>query len=134
MPKSVAEKLLISPGGEVLVDAAEAALLSLLDPLPERSVLVHGIDRSTSGVAVVFVDDRAALDAALARVLPHLASARASWVVYPKGNRADINRDSIWARLDELGWTAVANVAVSEIWSAVRIKPRSGPRHRPAVV
>ena len=53
----------------------------------------------------------------------HLRDARATWIAYPKGGRSDINRDSIWARTVELGWTANANVALDEVWSAVRIKP-----------
>lgn len=45
------------------------------------------------------------------------------WIAYPKGNRTDINRDSIWKRAEELGWTLNANISLGDTWSAVRIKP-----------
>lgn len=125
MAKTVAEKLQIKPGYEVLLADADEGQRALLDPLPENVTAVDGVERATNDVAVLFATDRAALDVRLASALPHLGSARATWVVYPKGNRADINRDSIWARAEELGWTATANVAVDDTWSAVRIKPRS---------
>lgn len=122
MAKTVAEKLQIKPGDEVLIHA-DAAQRALLEPFPEGTVVVEGIDRATTGVGVAFVADRADLDARLGAILPLLTGARASWVVYPKGNRADINRDSIWQRMDELGWALTANVSVDDTWSAVRMKP-----------
>lgn len=121
--KTVAEKLQIKADDELLVAGADATQRALLAPLPAGVRVVDGIPHATQGVAVIFAADRSALDAALADALPLLTEARASWIVYPKGNRADINRDSVWRRAEELGWTLTANVAVDDTWSAVRMKP-----------
>lgn len=123
MTKTVAEKLQIKPGNEVLIGGAVPKWRALIDPLPADVSVAEGVDRATGDVAVLFATDRASLDDRLTEAQPHLGRARAVWVVYPKGNRADINRDSIWRRAEELGWTATANIAVDETWSAVRIKP-----------
>jgi hypothetical protein len=45
------------------------------------------------------------------------------WVAYPKANRADINRDTLWPILGEYGMLPVAQVAVDEVWSALRFRP-----------
>lgn len=123
MAKTTAEKLRITPGTEVRVLASTSEQRSLLGSLPEETTLQEGITSALTGVAVLFAEDRAALDSLLDQSLPHLRDARATWIAYPKGGRSDINRDSIWARAAELGWTANANVALDEAWSAVRIKP-----------
>jgi len=126
MARTVAEKLQIKPGDDVRVDGADAGLRALLESLPEKAAMTDDVERPGADVVVAFTADRAALDALLARVLPHLIGVRASWIVYPKGNVADINRDSIWRRVEEVGWTLTANIAVDATWSAVRMKPQAG--------
>ncbi|MGO1770776.1 MAG: DUF3052 family protein [Microbacterium sp.] len=121
MPKTVAEKLQIRPDSELLL-AASPAQRALLDPLPDGVTVIDGIDRDTPGAAVAFAESRADLDTLLDGGLVHLHSFRAAWIAYRKGGRSDINRDSIWTRVQEVGWTLTANIAVSEEWSAVRIK------------
>ena len=47
------------------------------------------------------------------------------WVSYPKSTRKQaygINRDSLWHLVLPLGWHPVAQVSLSEEWSAVRLK------------
>ena len=94
----------------------------MLDPLPEGVTVVDGIERDTTDVAVMFASDRDELDALLIDVLPLLATPRAIWIGYPKGNKTDINRDSIWKRAEEFGWTLNGNISLSDTWSSVRLK------------
>ncbi|WP_062461903.1 hypothetical protein [Demequina soli] len=116
--KTVAEKLQIKPGDAVLVAGGTPERLALLDPLPAGAA----IGGDAPAVAILFAEDRAALESLLAEAAPHLAAARVRWIAYPKGNRADINRDTIWALVQEHGWTLNFNVAVSDVWSALRFK------------
>lgn len=48
------------------------------------------------------------------------------WVAYPKGSskryRSELNRDSGWKPLGELGYEPVRMVAIDEDWSAVRFR------------
>ena len=145
MSRTTAEKLQIRPGTELLFGPSSAEQRALLDPLPEGVTVVNGIDGDTTDVAVMFASDRDGLDALLSDVLPLLSSPLAVWIGYPKGNKSDINRDSIWQRVEEFGWTLNANISLSDVWSSVRLKrvawekgetlcaSRSGPplaRHR----
>lgn len=121
MSRTVAEKLQMKPGDAVFIVGADEAGRTALGALPDGA---HVVDATKdAAVAVLFADDRAGLEALLAVHLDALADARARWIVYPKGNRADINRDSIWRLVEEHGWSLVSNVAVDEVRSAVRMKP-----------
>ncbi|WP_338228301.1 hypothetical protein [Algoriphagus taiwanensis] len=50
----------------------------------------------------------------------------AIWVAYPKGTskkyKVKINRDSGWAKVGELDYEAVRQVAINEDWSALRFR------------
>lgn len=122
MARTIAEKLQIKPGTELLLGPSSPDQRGLLDPLPEDVTVVDGIDRDTDGVAVMFAHDRDELDALFDDVLPNLTAPRAVWISYPKGSKSDINRDSIWKRAEESGWTLNGNISLSDVWSAVRLK------------
>ncbi|MCK0112251.1 DUF3052 domain-containing protein [Ornithinimicrobium sp. F0845] len=124
MARPVAEKLQIKPGRELLV-VGTPDQHALLEPLPDGVRTMTDGAPPSGGVAVLFTADRVALDEHVETILPRLSGVRAVWVAYPKANRTDINRDSIWRRAEEIGWTATANVALDDGWSAVRIKPVS---------
>jgi hypothetical protein len=117
--KTVAEKLLVKPGATVW--ASDPARLALVDPLPEGVRESDG--PAGADVALLFADDAASLRAVLdAHDDAALQGAGAFWVVYPKGGRADINRDSLWPILSEHGMRPISQVAVDEQWSALRFR------------
>ena len=48
------------------------------------------------------------------------------WLAYPKGGSGvptDLNRDVLWATLDQTGWRPVRQIALDETWSAMRFRP-----------
>lgn len=123
MTKTTAEKLCIKPSSSLFPVGEDTGLWQLLDPFPAGSAVVESA--SMAEVAIHFVTSRADLDAKAETHLADLCGARATWLAYPKGGRADINRGSIWRRAEELGWTVNADISLSETWSDVRIKPQS---------
>ena len=44
------------------------------------------------------------------------------WVAYPKGNKSDINRDSLWPIVAEFGMRPNGQVAIDDHWSALRFR------------
>jgi hypothetical protein len=74
-------------------------------------------------VALVVADDAAATHEALAARAAELATAGAFWIAYPKANRADINRDSLWPILAGYGFRPISQVALDDTWSALRFRP-----------
>ncbi len=117
--KSVAEKLLLRPGGRAWV--SDDARAGLLGSLPEGATMVRS--PAEADVAIVVVDSASSVRSALDAHAADLGGPAAFWVAYPKGNRADINRDSLWPLLAEHGFRPVSQVALDETWSALRFRP-----------
>lgn len=118
-PKTVAQKLLVKPNTTVWV--SDRARAELLAPLPEGARLVSS--PATATTAVVFVEDQASLRTILAKRGGQLSAAEALWIAYPKGNRSDINRDTLWPIVAEHGMRPIGQVAVDDVWSALRFRP-----------
>ncbi len=117
--KSLAEKLLIKPNTTVW--SSHAANLNLIEPLPAGVCPVDGPEEAAT--ALVFADDASSLPEILTDHKDQLTRPNTFWVAYPKANRADINRDSLWPILGEYGMRPIGQVAVDEVWSAMRFRP-----------
>lgn len=110
----LAKKLQIKEGSGLWVWPADATV---------DTVEADRTERTDADVALVFTADKAAVDTVFAEHVEDLASLRAVWIVYAKGNKTDINRDSLWIRLAEYGWKAVSQVSYSDTLSALRVRP-----------
>ena len=117
--KSVADKLLIKPNTTVW--SSHPARLDLIGPLPQGVRPVDRLEHATT--ALVFADDAGSLRDLLDTHQDRLARPTTLWVAYPKENRVDINRDTLWPILVEYGMRPIAQVAVDEVWSALRFRP-----------
>jgi hypothetical protein len=117
--KSVAEKLLIKPNTTIWL--SHAAHLTRIEPLPAGARLVDAMEQAT--IALIFADAAASAREILTAHSDQLARPAIFWVAYPKANRTDINRDTLWPILAEYGMRPIAQVAVDEVWSALRFRP-----------
>jgi hypothetical protein len=74
---------------------------------------------------LVFVADRSTLEEQRAQIVTAAASDRLTWVSYPKSGQlgTDLNRDSLAALLRTSGIQPVRQVAIDEVWSALRFRP-----------
>lgn len=118
MAKTPAQKLFIRPKTKVCVDPPDMiATIGELGP---------GVEEARFGeadTAVLFVNDAASLSKALGAHADALAEPGMLWIAYPKGNRSDINRDSLWPHLAEYGMRPISQVSIDEKWSALRFRP-----------
>ena len=117
--KPIAAKLLIKPGARLWL--SDEALAGLIVPLPDDVALAD--DPAAATVALVMVGDAASTRAALEEHGEALKAPAVVWFVYPKGGRADINRDSLWPIVAEYGLRPITQVAVDDTWSALRFRP-----------
>jgi hypothetical protein len=116
--RSVAEKLLIKPNTTLW--SSHAPRLKLVEPLPTGVRRARAPEQART--ALIFADDAASLRDLLAGHQEQLARAEVLWVAYPKGNRTDINRDSLWPILGEHGMRPVTQVSIDQVWSALRFR------------
>jgi hypothetical protein len=118
MAETIAEKLMIKPNTTVWL--SHARHLPLLTPMPDG---VREVDTmATASTAVVFADDAASAREILTEHADELTLPKVVWVAYPKGSRADVNRDSLWPILAEFGMRPNGEVAVDNTWSAMRFR------------
>jgi hypothetical protein len=125
-PRSVAEKLSIKPNTTLW--SSHEARLHLIGPLPSGVRRVSAPEQAAT--AILFADDAASVRRILAAQGDRLAKPSAVWVAYPKANRTDINRDSLWPILAEHGMRPISQVALDDVWSALRfrtLKPDEAP-------
>jgi hypothetical protein len=116
--KTIAEKLLIKPNSTLW--ASDPARLTLVEPLPDGAHSVEG--PAHAATALVFADDAASVRRVLAEHREGLGAPGAFWVAYPKANRTDVNRDSLWPILGEFGMRPIGQVALDDVWSAMRFR------------
>jgi hypothetical protein len=97
--RSVAQKLLIREGQRVAVVDPPAAGRALLGMLPP-GVAVQASPSAEADVVILFVRDRAALEAGWPGVAAVLRPSTVLWFAYPKrghGVATDLTRDHGWA-------------------------------------
>jgi hypothetical protein len=116
--KTVPAKLRILPSNHVWISDSKRG--ALLGALPDGASIVATI--AEARVGLLLVDDAAGVRAGLAAHAVALGSLEVFWVLYPKGGRADINRDSLWPILLEHGFRPIHQIAVDEVWSALRFR------------
>src|SRR3954452_21457782 len=107
----------------VCVLAAPTGFSAELARLPksiERAPTLRGHFDLVQG----FFTRRAQLASSLKRLCAAVAPAGILWISYPKGKAlgTDLNRDIIHDLVPDFGLDAVAQVAVDDVWSALRCK------------
>jgi hypothetical protein len=117
--KSIAEKLLVKANSTVW--CSDAAKASLLEPLPAGAAYADSM--TDAATVLIFADGAAPLRSILEAEKEQLAKPAVLWVAYPKANRADINRDTLWPILAEYGLRPISQVAIDDVWSALRFRP-----------
>jgi hypothetical protein len=120
--RTVAAKLLIKSGDSLSLIGAGADETRLLQPLPADVTVASDVHESTD-VAVMFARSQSDLLQQSEKFLGSLTGTRAVWFCYPKGGRADLNRDTLIREMGGFSWRAISNVAVDDTWSAVRVRP-----------
>ena len=122
--KTVAQKLGLKVGKALLVRMPPDGVAALIGALPDGAELIFEANKP-SALILLFARDKAALAKGLPGCKRQLAPGGALWVAYVKGTSAlktDINRDSIREYVATIGLDTVAQVAIDDDWSALRLK------------
>ena len=82
-------------------------------------------DPKTAKALLLFIKDA---DELRAKVAPAVAAARRdaiTYIAYPKAGQlgTDLSRDSLWAMLSDQGIKPVRQIAIDDVWSALRFRP-----------
>ncbi|MHB8857344.1 MAG: hypothetical protein ACYC6K_12080 [Bellilinea sp.] len=133
MDNSLTKKLLIRFGNRLLVRNAPPGYLEKLQPLPDGVQLLTAVE-GTFDVVLLFVRNKAEVDA---QALESVLAARRGgvvWMIYPKKSKdvqTDINRDTGWDALWDAGWVGIAIAAIDDAWAALRFRPTGDVKRSP---
>ena len=113
----LAAKLQLKSDQSVEIRLAPESLSTSLAPLTTSIA-------DQNAALLVFVVDRSTLEKQRLRIVSAAMEERLTWVAYPKGGQleTDLNRDSLAASLIESGVQPVRQIALDEIWSALRFR------------
>jgi hypothetical protein len=124
------KKLGIKPGCRLLILNAPAGYLHMLDPLPGGAV-VQVANSGQYDFVQCFVHSQADIERYAPVAIPAVKSEGLLWFSYPKISshvKTDVTRDSGWERLKREGLRPVTQIAIDNIWSALRFRPANQVR------
>lgn len=132
MSETLPQKLLLAPGARARLLNVPKSLKPLFEPLPD-GVHVNESGTEPAGWLMVFVKDRAALDAFATVAVSEVAYDGVLWIAHPEKTAPEktapektggLPRDILLQTMEPFGFDAVATVAVDETWTAVRFRPK----------
>jgi len=125
MATSLERKLQLRPGVALSVLNAPDGVAERLRTELGRRVMEQDGD---SEAALLFLNDLGEVRERVPPVLERIAAGGPVWIAYPRkssGTKTDVDRDTLWAAVVEMGWAPVRQIAVDEKWSAVRFRPQA---------
>lgn len=127
MDEALLKKLQVKAGRTVLLLNPPPGYRERLLPLPEGAALLAE-DATSAGAHIVqvFVHRQADVESLAQRGMAALKPGGVLWLTYPKRSKTvqtDVNRDTGWDSVTAAGWLPVTQIAVDEMWSALRFRP-----------
>lgn len=128
MDKTLKDKFQFKNVTRLAVRNAPQGYAGRLAEQMEGIEVVDGPDASADAL-LLFVNNRAEAEALAPGAVAAVAGVKPEgilWVAYPKGSskvKTDVNRDTLWPIIQAHGWRPVRQVAIDEIWSALRFRP-----------
>ena len=114
---ALAAKLNLKPGMKLRVVGKPADV-----SLPR----VTGTASAKAEAVIVFVMRLADVDSRAGPAVDAAREDRIAWVAYPKAGKldTDLNRDILWRHMLGKAIQGVRQVALDEVWSAMRFRPK----------
>jgi hypothetical protein len=121
--KTLAQKLFVRDNYTVLLVNAPKGYKNTLGTMPTGARVVAKASKPVELIQV-FAKNRAEMSALLSKVKPLLKEGGLLWATYPKAGQmdTDLKRELVWECGQEVGMRCVAQIAVDDVWSALRMK------------
>jgi predicted SnoaL-like aldol condensation-catalyzing enzyme len=129
---SIVKKLGLKPGMRVLVIAAPPGYMRSLAPLPEGTAVSESLG-GTKDFIQFFATRRSEIEKSAKKLLQSSTPGALVWITYPKktsGVDSDLSREEVWAAMEGTGWRPVTQIAIDEVWSALRFRPTEDVKSR----
>jgi hypothetical protein len=124
MPSSLAQKLQVKSGKLIVMNAPAGYAARLAKELKDLTVSARASGQAEA--VLLFVNSLAEVDKFAPKAGKLVKPGGMLWIAYAKGTSkvtTDVNRDKLWAAVQPIGWQPIRQVALDEVWSALRFKP-----------
>ncbi len=124
MPTSLAQKLQIKSGKLIVINAPKGYAEQLTQELDDLAVSTRAAGQAEA--VLLFVNSLAEAETLTPKAGTLVKPEGMLWIAYAKGTskvKTDVNRDRLWAAVQPIGWQPVRQIALDEVWSAMRFKP-----------
>ena len=124
MPASLAQKLQLKSGKLIVINAPKGYAEQLTKELNDLTVSTRASGQAEA--VLLFVNSLAEAEKLTPKAGKLVKPAGMLWIAYAKGTskvKTDVNRDKLWKAIEPIGWQPVRQIALDEVWSAMRFKP-----------
>ncbi len=124
MPAALAQKLQIKSGKLIVLNAPKGYAEQLTQELPDLTVATRAAGQAEA--VLLFVNSLAEAEKLTSKAGQLVKPGGMLWIAYPKGSskvKTDLNRDKLWVAVQPFGWQPIRQIALDEVWSAMRFKP-----------
>jgi len=122
---STVKKLGLKAGMRALVLGAPSGYMDSLAPLPDRVEVSVSLG-SAHDFVQFFASKKSEITKSAKKLLQSAAPGALVWITYPKKTsslESDLSREAEWAAMEGTGWRPVSQIAIDEVWSALRFRP-----------
>jgi predicted SnoaL-like aldol condensation-catalyzing enzyme len=73
-----------------------------------------------------FATRKSEIQKSASKLLQSADSGALVWITYPKKSsrvESDLSREEVWAAMEGTGWRPVSQIAIDDVWSALRFRP-----------
>jgi hypothetical protein len=125
MASSLSQKLQFKPDQcLLLLNPPQGCAAHLASELAGVTLLTSGSEKSEA--VLLFVNNLAEVASLAPEAIRLVLPDGLFWIAYPKGSsriKTDVNRDTLWKTVEPIGWRPVRQIALDEVWSAMRFRP-----------
>jgi predicted CoA-binding protein len=121
--KSVAQKLFVRENYTVLLVNAPKGYTDTLGTLPAGAKVVAKASKPVDMIQI-FSANKAEMTQLVLKVTRLLKEDGILWLTYPKAGQmdTDLKRETVWECAQVVGMHPVSQIAVDDVWSALRFK------------
>lgn len=124
MSTTLVQKLQIKSGKLIVLNAPQGYAEQLAKELKDLTISTRAAGQAEA--VLLFVNSLAETERLTPKAGKLVKPGGMLWIAYPKGTskvKTDVNRDKLWVAVQPIGWQPIRQIALDEVWSALRFKP-----------
>ena len=124
MATPLAQRLQIKSGKLIVLNAPKGYAEVLTTELNHLTVSTRASGQAEA--VLLFVNSLAEVAERTPKAIKAVKPDGMLWIAYAKGTskvKTDVNRDKLLVAVQPIGWQPVRQIALDDVWSAMRFKP-----------